>query len=71
MWRDLGTPEVTARQVARLGGLAVWVVHCDHCQAQHKHGGPELPTHRVAPCHVPGSPYAARGYILVAEEVAS
>ena len=67
LWRDLGTPEITARQVARLGGMPVWLVWCDWCQADHRHGGPELPAHRIAPCFREGSPYREHGYILVAE----
>jgi hypothetical protein len=70
-WLALGAPEVTARQTARLGGMPVWRVWCDHCQADHCHGGPELPAHRIAPCHVPGSPYREHGYVLVAEAVAA
>ena len=64
-WRAAGAPEVTARQVARLGGMRVWLVWCDWCQDSHRHGGPELPAHRIAPCFVPGSPYQRHGYVLV------
>ena len=68
-WRTRA-PEVTARQTARLGGMLVWQVWCDWCQADHCHGGPGLPAHRIAPCFVPDSPYKAAGYILVAEATA-
>ena len=62
-WLARGAPVLPARQTAN----GRWRVWCYWCQAEHHHGGPELPAHRIAPCTRPGSPYRANGYVLVAE----
>jgi hypothetical protein len=45
-----------------------WRFYCEHCKCHHVHGGePDddgIIGHRVAHCHVPGSPYEKAGYIL-------
>jgi len=61
MWRALGAPELQVRPVSRF----MAAVMCPHCETLHYHGFTELPSHRLAHCYDPSSPYRATGYILV------